>query len=61
MDRTEWSAVGLVGQLVCDDDGTCLPNRFISATGGIATLSEVQTNVRCMRRVDDTHVLAFIH
>ena len=55
--RPEWSAVGLVGKLVVDDDGTAKVNGFIT-TGkdGIATASKTETRFRVIERLDDHHI-----
>lgn len=54
-ERPEWSVVGLLGQIIMDDDGTCIPGKFCSPSNdGIATLSE--TGYRVLERIDDTHI-----
>ena len=35
--RPEWATIGLVGQLVVEDDGTCIPNEYCHVLDGIAT------------------------
>ena len=62
-DRPEWDTVGLLGQLVCHDDGTCKTNGYCKcSTGGIATAAtpgegSFQTPVyRVMGRVSDSLV-----
>jgi len=60
-DRKEWVTVGLVGKLVCIDDGTCEINGYCKARdGGIATKSEEETNIRVMSRIDDSHIKVLI-
>ncbi len=60
-ERSEWDAVGIVGQLVVIDDGTCEINGYCRvAEGGTAVKSEVKTKYRVMERLDDTHVKIFI-
>lgn len=53
--RPEWDCVGLLGQLVAVDDGTCVVNGYCKPSdGGIATASE--TGYRVLRRIDYTHI-----
>lgn len=60
-ERVEWDTVGIMGQLVLVDDGTCKINEYCyPSIDGIATVSESQTNYRVMSRLDDTHVKVFI-
>lgn len=55
--RKEWDAIGLMGKLVLTDDGTCVPNKYVtSKDNGIGTHSEIKTNIRVMKRIDKTHV-----
>lgn len=50
--RQEWSAVGMLGQLLVRDDGTCKENGYCKCgNGGIATASE--TGYRVLARVSD--------
>lgn len=50
--RREWSAVGMLGQLLVRDDGTCKENGYCKCgNGGIATASE--TGYRVLARVSD--------
>lgn len=43
IDRPEWSAVGLIGQMYVRDDGTCLPGQLCKcANNGIATYADQQ-------------------
>ena len=59
-ERKEWAAVGVVGRLVVCDDGSCKPGEYCKALNGIAVGSEEKTNVRALKRVDETHVEIFI-
>jgi hypothetical protein len=59
-DRSEWDMVGFLGKLVCIDDGTCKKNKYVTAVNGIATYSEEKTNIRMIKRIDDTHIRALI-
>jgi len=60
--RAEWSAVGLMGQLVVTDDGTCqLGGYCLPGVDGIATATEDKRGYRVMERKDTTHVLVYVH
>lgn len=54
--RKEWSVVGMMGQLIVRDDGTCQPNSYCKPTdGGIAT-----TNIsgyRVLKRISANVIL----
>ena len=58
--RKEWSPVGLVGRLTVRDDGSCAAGGYCIAANGIASRSDSATNVRVLRRVDETHVEVLI-
>lgn len=54
--RPEWAIVGMMGQLVVCDDGSCVPNGYCAVSDdGIAT--SAATGWRVMKRLDDTHVV----
>lgn len=56
--RPEWAVVGLVGQIIMLQDGSCYSNDYCkSADEGIATKSDERTNFRVMKRIDDRHIL----
>jgi len=56
--RQEWAPVGMVGQIIMLDDGTCEVNGFAkSADEGIATKADTVTNYRVMKRIDDHHIM----
>ena len=56
-DRSEWSAIGMLGKLIVIDDGTCEVNRYCKvADNGIATKSDDKSGYRVMARLDDTHI-----
>ena len=60
-ERPEWGAVGIVGQLVAIDDGTCTVNGYCKVTdSGTGTQSEERTAYRVMERLDDTHIRIFL-
>ena len=53
-DRKEWDAVGMIGKLYVNDDGTCAVGDYAKVgANGIATKSESKTNMRVMKRVTD--------
>ena len=53
--RLEWDAVGLLGKIIVDDDGTCVPGGYCSCNDeGIATATADGYYV--MKRLDDTHI-----
>ena len=59
--RSEWSPVGLVGKLICVDDGTGEPNGYVCAgKKGVATKSDTPTKLRVMSRIDETHIRVMI-
>lgn len=54
-DRKEWQIVGLMGQLIANDDGTSKPGSFCKVKdGGIATSSD--SGYRVLERIDDSHI-----
>ena len=56
-DRSEWSAIGMLGKLIVIDDGTCEVNGYCKvADNGIATKSDGKSGYRVMARLDDTHI-----
>lgn len=60
-ERVEWDAVGIVGQLVVIDDGTCEANGYCKvANDGTATKSKEKTEYRVMERLDETHIRIFV-
>ena len=59
--RKEWDAVGLIGKLYANDDGTCKINGFAKvAENGILTASEGKTNMRVMKRINGNVVWIFM-
>lgn len=53
--RKEYSKVGLLGQLVVQDDGTCEVNGCCTANvNGVATKSD--SGYRVIKRIDETHI-----
>ncbi|WP_242840917.1 peptidase G2 autoproteolytic cleavage domain-containing protein [Butyrivibrio sp. AE3004] len=59
--RPEWSAVGLLGKLVCIDDGTAQVNSYVKVNdNSIATASTERTKYRVMERLDESHIKIMI-
>lgn len=58
--RPEWAAIGLVGRLIVCDNGKCTVGGYVSARNGVAVPTRTKTNVRVLRRVDDTHIEVLI-
>jgi len=59
--RKEWIAVGLLGKLICIDDGTSEINGYVKPNeNSIATYSEEKTKYRVMKRIDETHIQIMI-
>lgn len=58
-DRKEWDPVGLMGKLICIDDGTCEVNGYCyPSTNGIGTKSD--HGYRVMKRIDNTHIQVLV-
>ena len=59
--RPEWTAIGLLGKLICIDDGTAEINGYVRPNeNSIATHSEEKTKYRVMKRIDETHIQIMI-
>lgn len=54
--RPEWAAIGMFGRLIVCDNGKCMPNGYVSARNGIGVPTLTKTNVRCLKRLDDSHI-----
>lgn len=55
--RKEWAVIGLLGQIVMVDDGTCIVGkRCRNGANGVATLSNSKEGWRVIERLDDTHI-----
>lgn len=55
--RSEWAVVGLVGRLIVNDKGNCKANDWVIADNGYAFPCLVgKTNIRVLKRIDETHV-----
>ena len=60
-ERPEWAAIGLLGKLVCLDDGTAKVNDYVKPNeNAVATFSQTQTKYRVMRRIDVSHIQIMI-
>lgn len=52
--RAEWDAIGMMGKLFLQDDGSCVVNGYAQAgTDGIATSATGKTNMRVMERINE--------
>ena len=59
--RKEWATIGLLGKLICIDDGTAEINNYVKPNeNSIATYSEEKTKYRVMKRIDETHIQIMI-
>lgn len=57
--RKEWGIVGLLGQIVIVDDGTCVVGGHVKPTAnGIGTASD--DGYRVMKRIDCTHIKVLV-
>ncbi len=54
--RQEWAVIGLVGRLIICDNGKCEPGGYVSARQGVGAPTFTRTNVRCLKRIDNTHI-----
>lgn len=57
--RKEWGIVGLLGQVVIIDDGTCVVGGYAKpSTSGVGTTSD--NGYRVMKRIDDNHIKVLV-
>lgn len=57
--RKEWGTVGMLGQVVVVDDGTCVVGGYVKpSTNGIGTSSDV--GYRVMKRIDENHIKVLV-
>lgn len=57
--RKEWGIVGLIGQIIMIDDGTCVVGgRVEPSTNGIGTASN--NGYRVMKRIDENHIKVLV-
>ena len=55
--RKEWDAVGLIGKLHANDDGTCIVGKYAKVgSNGVLTSSDEKTNMRVMKRINE-HII----
>lgn len=55
-ERTEWGIVGLLGKLICRDDGTSIVGGYVKAINGIATASAYKTKYKVIERIDSNTI-----
>lgn len=57
--RKEWGIVGLLGQVVVIDDGTCVVGGYVKPSlNGVGTASD--SGYRVMKRIDETHIKVLV-
>jgi hypothetical protein len=57
--RKEWGIVGLLGQVVVIDDGTCVVGGYVApSVNGVGTASS--SGYRVMKRIDETHIKVLV-
>lgn len=57
--RKEWGIVGLLGQVVVIDDGTCVVGGYAKpSTNGVAMASD--SGYRVMKRIDENHIKVLV-
>ena len=57
--RKEWGIVGLIGQIIMIDDGTCTVGGYVEpSTNGIGTASN--NGYRVMKRIDENHIKVLV-
>ena len=60
-DRKEWEAIGLLGKLHANDDGTCVVDGYAKVgENGVLTASTEKTNMRVMKRISDSIILVML-
>ena len=55
-ERAEWGIVGLLGKLICRDDGTSIVGGYVRAINGIATNSPEKTKYKVIERIDSNTI-----
>lgn len=58
--RDEWNAIGLIGQVVVDDDGTAKPGGWATVGSSDGSFAAAKTGYLVVRRVDPTHVVVLV-
>lgn len=57
--RKEWGVVGLLGQIVVIDDGTCVVGGYVKpSTNGVGTASD--NGYKVMKRIDENHIKVLV-
>ena len=57
--RKEWGTVGLLGQVVVIDDGTCVVGGYVKPlSNGVGTASD--SGYRVMKRIDENHIKVLV-
>lgn len=57
--RKEWATVGMLGQVVVVDDGTCIVGGFCRPSkNGVGTAAE--SGYRVMKRIDENHIKVLV-
>lgn len=57
--RAEWAVVCLIGQIVINDDGTCVPGGYCKVNdNGEGTIANIEDNIKykVLERLDNNHV-----
>ncbi len=58
-DRKEWAVVCLIGQIVINDDGTCVPGEYCKVNdNGEGTAANIEDNIKykVLERLDNNHI-----
>lgn len=59
--RKEWDAIGMLGKLYVNDDGSCVVGGYATVSvNGIVTQSDTKTNMRVMKRITDNVILVLM-
>lgn len=59
--RKEWDAVGLLGKLHVNDDGSCVVGGYAKVgSNGVATSADNRTNMRVMKRITDNIIIVLL-
>lgn len=57
--RKEWSPVGMLGQIILADDGTCTVNGYCKpSVNGVGTASD--SGYRVLKRLDESHIKVLV-
>jgi hypothetical protein len=52
--------VGLLGKLICRDDGLANVGDYVTSIDGIATKSDIKTKFKMMKRIDANTIKVFV-